>query len=85
MCRRFDLWGSEHDNYYLPSKKLTTALRTSKHLFPFYYIIRPSLLDYCIQHQLTQLIPSQTAMSSMFAERLYILSIPVHVVMRLNK
>lgn len=37
-CRRFDLWGSEHDNYYLPSKKLTTALRTSKHLFPFYYV-----------------------------------------------
>lgn len=40
MCRRFDLWGSEHDNYYLPSKKLTTALRTSKHLCPFYYIIK---------------------------------------------
>lgn len=38
MCRRFDLWGSEHENYFLPSKKLTTALRTSKHLFPFHYI-----------------------------------------------
>lgn len=33
MCRRFDLWGSEHD--------MTTALRTSKNLFPFYCIIRP--------------------------------------------
>lgn len=41
MCRRFDLWGSEHDNYYLPSKRLTTALRASKLLFPFYYIISP--------------------------------------------
>lgn len=43
-CRRFDLWGSKHDNYYLPSKKLTTALRTSKHFFSFYYMIKQKML-----------------------------------------
>ena len=59
MCRRFDLRGSEHDNYYLPSKKLTTALRTSKHLCPFYYIIRPTTSDGSIWHRLTHLTPSK--------------------------
>lgn len=43
-CRRFDLWGSKHDNYYFPSKKLTTALRTSKHLFSLYYMIKQKML-----------------------------------------
>lgn len=44
----FDLWGSEHDDYDLPSKKLTSALRTSKHLFHFCYIIRPKAFDGCV-------------------------------------
>lgn len=35
----FDLQGSKHDD--LPSKKLTSAVRTSKHLLTFYYISRP--------------------------------------------
>lgn len=35
----FDLQGSEHED--LPSKKLTSAVQTSKHLFSFYYISRP--------------------------------------------
>lgn len=71
MCRRFDLWGSEHDNYYLPSKKLTTALRASKLSFPFYYIIRPMTLD---SYALTSAHaarsysePGQSAARSMFA------------------
>lgn len=55
MCRRFDLWGSEHDNYYLPSKKLTTALKTSKPLCPFYYIIRRNNIGWL--HQMSTHAP----------------------------
>lgn len=42
----FDLWGTEHDD--LPSKKLTNAVRTSTHVFPFYYIIRAKTFDNCV-------------------------------------
>lgn len=53
----FDLQGSEHND--LPSKKLTSAVGTSKHLFPFYYISRPKKksFDGCVQCQLIQLPP----------------------------